>query len=427
MNQFFCRVWTTAMLVGLSAYVLLQGVVPALSRIDSDFPNYFTAARIARDAQDATRLYDDPWFQQQMRRYGVGSDGKFAPFPPPTALLLVPLAHLTPLAALRVVTAVNVVCLLLSMFLLVRMLNWKPIDAALFVLSSFTALITGLRFGQPYIVVSTFCILGYYLYRRGKPWLAGGILGMFVPIKYFPVIILAVLAWGRQWKVLWGAALVIVAIGVASISVLGWKIHEIFLLSIFGNHLIGQLSLQDNTVPFSAMYQSFDTLFSRLFVFDRVWNPRPLAAAPVLRTVGLLVTKVAILFAAAAALVRLARSHTANPAAPAIGILGILVLLVAPATATYMCVLLWLPVALLIDYFLAQKARVPAYLILGGYVLIGFLPYGHTYPFEGRGGLTLLAYPRLFVLLAMFIACVYFLAHHGVRDQRAEDDRHAAY
>src|SRR5262249_45061634 len=121
MNQFFCRVWTTAMLVGLSAYVLLQGVVPALSRIDSDFPNYFTAARIARDAQDATRLYDDPWFQQQMRRYGVGSDGKFAPFPPPTALLLVPLAHLTPLAALRVVTAVNVVCLLLSMFLLVRM------------------------------------------------------------------------------------------------------------------------------------------------------------------------------------------------------------------------------------------------------------------------------------------------------------------
>jgi hypothetical protein len=218
--------------------------------------------------------------------------------------------------------------------------------------------------------------------------------------------------------VLWGAAAVIGGIAVVSIAFMGWQIHRTFLLLVFGNHLLGHLSLQDRTVPFTAVYQSFDTLFSRLFVFDPAWNPRPLLPSPLLRTVSLLVTKAGILLAAVATLVRLARGDPANAVAPAIGLLGILVLLIAPATATYTYVLLWLPVALLVDYFLARKALTPAYFILGTYIFIGFIPYGHTYPFEGDGGLTVLAYPRLFLLLAMFIVCVYFIA----RPRRDEPD-----
>jgi hypothetical protein len=406
------------MLIGLAGYLFLKGVVPALSKIDADFPGYYTAARIVTDGQDTARLYDDAWFRQQMHGYGLESQGKFAPFPPPTALLLVPLVRFAPLTALRVVTLVSVVCLLLSMFVLARMFGWQRIDAALFILSSFLALLSCLRFGQPYIVVSTLCILGYYLYLRGKRWLAGICLGLFVPIKYYPVIVLTVLAWGRQWRVLWGAATVMLAITAVSISVLGWKVHETFLLSVFGNHLIGHLSLYDGgTPPFTAVYQSFDTLFNRLFVLDPVWNPQPWLTAPLLGAFSLVVTKVAIWLSAGATLLRLARSGTADAAAPAIGLLGIVVLLTAPATATYTCVLLWLPVALLIDYFLAQGARVPAYFILGTYVLIGFIPYAYTNPFEGRGGLTLLAYPRLFALLALFVGCVYFIARPRPRDE----------
>jgi hypothetical protein len=84
-------------------------------------------------------------------------------------------------------------------------------------------------------------------------------------------------------------------------------------------------------------------------------------------------------------------------------------LLLAPATATYHFVLLWLPVGLLIGYFFRQRAPLYGSFILGAYALIGFFPYGHAYRFEGRGGLTVLAYPRLFLLLAMFTACVYFI------------------
>src|ERR1700726_2348406 len=108
-HLFLSRGWAIFVLVGLAALVFQKGIVPAMSGIEADFPGYFTAARIVIDGQDTRRLYDDDWFREQIRRYGLESaknPGKFAPFPPPTALLLVPLARFEPLTALRIVTAV---------------------------------------------------------------------------------------------------------------------------------------------------------------------------------------------------------------------------------------------------------------------------------------------------------------------------------
>ena len=410
MSPFFSRAWSVLLLLGLVGYLFGKGVVPALSQIDADFPGYFTAARIVVDGQDTSRLYDDDWFREQIRRYGLESaqnPGKFAPFPPPTALLLVPLARFEPLTALRILTAVSVLALICSIFLLARILAWHPLDAAMFVLLSGTAIISGLRFGQPYILISTASILGYYLYLQGRPWLAGLCFGLFVPIKYFPVLMLVAFALRKEWRVVSGGVVAIAGVALVSIAVLGWPLHQIFLLEIFGNHLAGQLSLKDQGMPLTAVYQSFDTLFNRLFVFDPLRNPHPFWSAPLLRTAVLVATKGAITLAAVATLVKLARAGISSALAPSIGILAILVLLIAPATATYMCALLWLPVALLIDYFLARQARPLAYFMLFAYTVIGFIPWQYTYPFEGRGGLTVLAYPRLIVLFAMFVCCTW--------------------
>jgi hypothetical protein len=408
MQLFFNRPTAILLLIALTALVCVRGIVPGLSRIDTDFPNYFTAARIVTDGRNVQRLYDDSWFQEQMRRYGMDSVSSFSPFPPPTALLLVPLAGFEPLTALRVLSTVSVLCLICSMFLLARILVWSVVESAVFVLLSGYAILNGLRFGQPYILVSTLCILGYYAYVKRRPLLAGMCFGLFVPIKYYPLIFLAYFAFQKEWKVVLSGALVILGVTLLSIGVLGWKIHETFLVSVLGNHLTANIGMQD---PFTAVFQSFDTLFRRLFVFDSVRNPQPLWAAPVLRVFAMVVTKASILLVAVATLIRLARGDAATALAPSIGILGIVMLLIAPATATYHFALLWLPTGLLVNYFLRQGARVAAYVILGGYAAIGYFPYMLTYPFEGRGGLTVMAYPRLFLLLAMFIACVYFIAH----------------
>jgi hypothetical protein len=394
------------LLAALIALLVARGIVPALSRVDSDFPGYLTAATIVVNGGDTDRLYDIPWFQEQMRRYGIGepSLGKFSPFPPPTALLLVPFTSLSPLNALRAMTGVSLLCLMASIVLLSRVLAWSQVDAAIFVLLSGWAVHNAFCLGQPYILVSLCCILGYYAYLQGRPWTAGMSLGLFTPVKYFPVVMLVYFAFRKQWRIVGGGAVAILVVIAASIAVLGWRVHAQFLTSVIGNHLVAKLSMQ---TPFAASFQSFDTLFRRLFVFDAVENPRPLLDAPLVQEVGVVVTKVLILAAAVATLIRLARVPGAT--APSIGLLGILTLLLAPGTGTYHFLLLWLPVGLLVDYLLRERASACAYFLLGTYALIGFCPYGHTLPFEGHGGLTVLAYPRLFLLLVMFVTCVWCL------------------
>jgi hypothetical protein len=392
------------LVVVLTMAIFAKGVLPAMSTLNNDFPSYFTAAKIVADGGPADRLYDIPWFQQQMRRYHVGvpSEGKFSPFPPPTALLLIPLTRLQPIDALRVVTLCSVACLIASITLLAKILSWRTIDAAIFVLLSGYAVVSGLRFGQPYVIVSLSCISGYYAYLKRRPLLAGIFFGVFAPIKYFSVPLLVYFAFRKQWKLALSGMLTMLLVVFVSIGVLGWPIYANFL-SILEGHLIGRLAMQD---PFTASFQSFDSLFRRLFVFDSAFNPVPPWSVPRLQPVAVVVSKLAIFGAAMATVVKLARSGAAA-AAPCIGIIGVLTLLLAPATATYHFALLWLPVGLLINFAFQKSAPGCAYFMLGAYALIGVFPYRFTVPFEGRGGLSVLAYPRLWLLLAIFSVCVY--------------------
>jgi hypothetical protein len=391
---------TILLLIAYTVLLVTRGIVPAMSRIDSDFPNYFTAAKLVTDGRNAERFYDDSWFTEQAYRYGMGA-GIFSPFPPPTALLLVPLTPFQPLTALRILTALSMLCLGCSIWLLARILSWSVAGSALFILASGHAIHSGLRFGQPYILISTLCILGYYAYLKGRPWLAGMCFGLFVPVKYFPGIVLVCLALRKQWKVLLGGLLAILGVTVTSIATLGWKIHQTFLLTIVGNHLAARRGL-----PLSALVQSFDTLFGGLFIFDAVLNPRPLLVAPQLQVLCVVITKAAIVLAAVVTLLRLIRQGSAAATGAAIGVLALAALLAAPGTATYHFALLWLPVGLLFNYLLREAAPGGAYFVLAGYVFIGMLPYGHALAFEGQRWLSVLAFPRLFVLLAMFIAAV---------------------
>src|SRR5215510_11118484 len=79
------RVLVLIALVVLTLLVIVRGIIPATRQIDSDFPNYLTAARIVAGHGPTERLYDDAWFLGEIHAY-LGSDavGRFAPFPPPT-------------------------------------------------------------------------------------------------------------------------------------------------------------------------------------------------------------------------------------------------------------------------------------------------------------------------------------------------------
>jgi Glycosyltransferase family 87 len=407
---FLLSVCKGLLLAALVVYTLVRGVIPAVTAVTNDFPTYYTAAKMVSEGQAGTKLYDGGWFRAQMRRYGLGNPSDaivFSPYPPPAALLLVPLAGLQPLTALRVLTVLDVLCLVCSALLLGKIFAWRWVDAGLFILLAGHALIAGMRYGHPYILMSTLCLLGYYFYRQGRSTLAGLCLGVFVPIKYWPVSVLAAFGLAMRWRVLLGGGLAIAAVALLSIGGLGWEVHRIFATEILFKHLSGHMVSSGPLPPLSAQAQSFDVLFARLFMLDPRQNPQPLLAmGPLSRELALTSVKVLLVLAAATAIVKVTRRSPASALAPTIGVLGILTLLLTPGSGTYAVVLLWLPVALLVEYFRSTGARLQASLILGSYVLIGFIPYGHLNPFEGHGALGVLAFPRLFLVLAMFIVCV---------------------
>lgn len=387
----------------LALFLVARGILPAWQKVDTDFPNYYTSGKVVAEGTGIDRLYDDAWFQDQIARYGMELQGKFSPFPPPTALLFVPLAAFEPLAALRIMTVLNLLLLIAAMIVLARITRGALWESALLILLSGLGLANCFRFGQLYIALSFCLLLGYLLHRRGNPVLAGIAYGVMIPIKYVPLLLVVYYCWKREWGLVISALATAAFVTLISIGVLGWEIHRQFLFSVLGGHLQGALTLQD---PFSSTFQSFDALLRRLFVAHPDGNPQPVFDMPMLVPLikSAIVVAVALLIARSAWLLR---QTGANQAALIVPLLLIGALLVAPASATYHMLILWLPVGLLLAGQATHRENPEGYWwILILYTLIGFIPYSLLAPFEFRGVLAVLAYPRLWLLTALFGATV---------------------
>jgi len=391
------------------AFVVVRGVVPGFSTLYTDFPNYYVAGKIALEGTNVHRLYDDAWFQDQMKASGIDVQGKFSPFPPPTALLFMPLALLEPITAQRVMTALNLLFLFGSVRLLTRVMNGQLLGSALIVFVSGVGLANCFRFGQMYIALSFALIAGYHLYTLKRPLMAGIVLGFLIPVKYFPAIVLVPFAFRKEWRVILGAGLSSLSLVLVSILVLGWDVHQQFIVSVLGQHLQANLTLQD---PFAYNFQSFDSLFRRLFVHEATLNPRPFIDAPILHQ-GLKYLAIAVFgLLTLRELLRL-RSSSSDRALPlGIALCGILGLLISPAGATYHFVLLWLPVALLFVCFDRLEMLQEKWLLAVVYTSIGFIPYSLLAAFDGNGLQSVLAYPRLLLMILLFA-----VAFRGVRKE----------
>src|SRR6476619_1832580 len=66
-------------------------------RSTTDFPNYYTAARLVRSGGHLRDFYDWTWFQRQMNVAGFERQlGAYTPQPPLTMLPMVPIAGFAP-------------------------------------------------------------------------------------------------------------------------------------------------------------------------------------------------------------------------------------------------------------------------------------------------------------------------------------------
>lgn len=387
-----------------SFIVVCKGVLPAWQTPRGDFANYYTAARLLAENRPLQNAYRDfAWFQKQIDRCGIARQlGGFIPHPPPTAMVMLPLAVFEPLAAKRLWIAFNLLCAAGCIVLLSRIaqLPWLPV--AVVFLSTGFGLINNFLFGQMYLLLLLTLLAGIYLQQRGHAVAAGVALGGMIPVKYVGLFFVIYYAWKKQWRLAAAAMITSAAVLVLTWVVAGGEIFAVFLKEVLPRHLQGEI--QD---PFAIQFQSWNSLLRRLFIADPSLNPQPPLPSPFL----FVSLKNAIPWAWLAVFVWIygnakfreeRQQHLFELALVPLGIL-----LISPGSATYHFLLLSLSTVCLAKIFITANQRGHAVLAAVLFLIIN-LPHYLLLKKHAAGWLTPVGYMRLWLLAGFFaFVCVF--------------------
>lgn len=408
----------------------MKGVVPAWNKVHSDFANYYVSAKLIADKAPLENIYNNQWFQNKIKDYEIETLGKFSPFPPVTAWIMLPLTPFEPLTAQRIFTVINLIFIGIGVVVLKKLITWPVPQCALFILGCGLGLINNVAFGQVYLIMTASIMISFLLFRNNQFFLAGIILGFFTALKYFPIVVIAgfllngltaeyqkerpfkQILTSPDLKVAMYSIISFIVLLVMQYAFFGRAVMHEFFISSFVPHLDGRLSGQDS---YSFYYQSWNDLFMRVFVYHEQFNPNPIIDwSPGLATlkvvIGLLVlfmvSKVLYKFRAAPAAIR--RSvYISLPA------LAVFVLL--PVSATYHCALLIASLVLLMkDSLLNKKDKILIFFVYGG---LGLIPYSLIFRLSETLGFWF-AYPRLWLISILFI--LVFIAIMNIKEYKTE-------
>lgn len=398
------RVSGVLIFASFTAIVLWKGVWPSMQNARGDFANYYAASRLVADGQPLERAYRDfVWFQKQIDRYGISHQlGGFIPHPPPTALVMLPLAPFEPLAAKRLWIGLNLLLALGVVVLIARItaLHWLPV--AIIFLSTGFGLINNFLFGQMYLLLLATIVGGLYLQQRGFPLLAGIVLGSMMPMKYVGAFFLIYFAWKKEWRLVIAAALTSLAVVGISWWLQGAEVWRVFISEILPRHLQGEI--QD---PFAIQFQSWNSLLRRMFIFDPSRNPQPPLFSPAL----FVIFKNLIPWLWLAGFVWVYRqtafSERSHQRLFEIGLVPLAILLISPGSATYHFLLLSFSVACFVKILLDLQRQRDAVILSVLYLLINLPHYLKLIKFA-TGWLTPIGYARLWLLVFFFAVIAYF-------------------
>jgi hypothetical protein len=391
----------------LVLYLCVHTLPRAWSKLNTDFPNYYLSARLAREGYDTSRMYEWAWLQREKdhRAVDIRIIG-LLPITPFSTLAMWPLAALSPLAAKRVWIAVNLTLLVPLAWLLRALtgLNWQRV-ALLFALSF--PLHRNLMYGQFYILLLLLIAGACWAYLRERYVLAGVLVALAAACKLFPALFFVVFLRRRAWRALAGGAIAGTACAAASIAVFGWNVHLTYLNEILPWTLRGE-----GLPPYATASASISSVLHYLFLDEPQWNPRPWHASPL--TYALLLPTLQMAALAPAILLIRREDRSRERILLEWSALITAALAISTIPASYNFFLLALPVSVLIARLLEEKNYAWLGLLMIGYINIG-LPMPSPAHYVGPG--ILLYVPRLFLTLAALMG-IYALLWRSNSAQR---------
>jgi len=412
----------------LMTFSVIKGVVPGWKQVHSDFANYYVSSKLITENQSLDRLYDNAWFQQKINEQGIETVGKFSPFPPATAWMMLPLTSFSPLTAQRIFLIINLIFTLLGIILLQKIIHWKIHHCAMLVFGCGLSLTNNVAFGQVYWIMTVFTLFSVWIVRKNYPIIAGGILTTFASIKYFPIVFIggyflnsfhskkidvnSFFLQRNSRRVFISALSFGIVIIVAEFMFFGGDVLKQFINSVLLPHLDGVLSGQG---LFAFQFQSWDNFLRNLFVADPKYNPSPFMDWPSGRIIFKIIVTCVVLGSMIKVLFQFRNSDILKRQAVYLSVPALAALVLLPASATYHFILLLIPIAIIIGHDLIERRFVIAALIL--YSSIGFIPYSIAFQLGRSVGLVF-AYPRLWLISILYTVVLYGLLKRSESEKR---------
>jgi Glycosyltransferase family 87 len=269
------------LLLLLSAVFLWKGLIPAWNLLNTDFPNYYVAARLIREHYCLDRIYEWIWFQRAADHFGIRHQlVGFLGLTPFSAFPIIPFSSLPVLEAKRFWIVCNVALLAGAIELLKRQTSIGRGRAWIIALCAIIPLQSSFLFGQMHILVLALLVGAYVSHMRGWQICSGCCIALAAALKIYPIFFCLHFVLKRRWKAL-GATVLCTALCLAlSLLVVGPATMRTYVFEQLPRLLQGE-----SQNPFSSSLTSSSALFHRLFLFEPELNPRPLIASPRLFTI----------------------------------------------------------------------------------------------------------------------------------------------
>jgi hypothetical protein len=393
------------------AYLGLNTVPRAWTKLNTDFPNYYLTARLAREGYDTTRVYEWIWLQREKdhRSLDIPAVGMI-PITPFSTLVIWPLTVLPALAAKHVWIVANL-ALLIPLCWFIHSLTGLPYRRIALVLAFSVPLHRNLLYGQFYVFLLVLIVAACWCYVKEHYVLSGALIAVAAACKIFPVLLVVLYLQRRNWRAL--AAFAVTGIGTAalSIAVFGWNLHRTYLYQVLPWALHGEAM-----PPYIPSAASISGLLHYLLLPEPQWNPHPWHNSPLLYALLQPVLQMLVLAPA----ILLIRRNDRTPERIVIEWIGLLTASLAISTipASYNFVLMVFPVCVLAALLIERGMNRWLIALIVAYLGIGFpMPA----PQRPMGPAILFFTPRLFLMVAVLVA-IYLLLLRTPRIQSTRGD-----
>ena len=383
----------------LGVYLLGYTLPGAWKTLNTDFPNYYLAARLTRESVDPSRAYEWIWLQREKDHRNIDQRiVGLVPITPFSTLAMWPLTKLPPLEAKHAWLLLNL-ALLLPIAWLLRAVSGLSLLQIGCLLGLSLPLHRNLLYGQYYILLLGILTGACWAAQRQRNYLAGSLVGIGAAVKVFPIVLTLHFLRRKNWQALLACLLTGLVCLLISTSVFGWSLHRTYLLQVLPWTLHG-----DALDPYNLASSSLSTLLHRLFIYEPQWNPHPAINAPWLFAILHPTLQLAILAPA----VLWIETGPWSPARTALEWSALLLatLTLTPLPASYHFTVLVLPVAVLCGRLLQERSRFLLATVIVLYLAVGY-PGWNSASVDGWGAL--LHVKRLYWLVLLTLTTFHLL------------------